>query len=68
MTNASTSESDLESRCALCKATKLGSPHFGLVIPINDVVVWLEATMIKILVLVDVRRNMKSGRKQFRGQ
>ena len=65
MTGDSTSETDLESQCALCKATKLASPHFGLVIPINDVVVWLEVTMMNTLVLVDVRRNMKSGRNSL---
>ena len=70
MTDASTSESDLESRCALRKATELAGPYFGLVIPINDVVVWLEGTMMKILVLVDVRVNIvgEVWSKQFRTQ
>jgi hypothetical protein len=54
-TNVSTSESGLESRCALCEAIELAGPHFDFVVPVNDVVAWLEAAVMKILVLVDAR-------------
>ena len=53
--NVRTSETSLDSRCALCEAIELAGPHFGFFVVVNDVVVWFEATVMKILVLVDAR-------------
>jgi len=53
--NVRTSETSLDSRCALCEAIELAGPHFGFVVIVNDVVFWLEAAMMKMLVLVDAR-------------
>ena len=51
----STSEGVLKSRRALCEAIELAVPHFSFVVIVNDVVVWLAAAMMKILVLIDAR-------------
>ena len=55
MTNVRTSETSLDSRCALCEAIELAGPHFGFFVIFNDVVVCLEAAVMKMLVLVDSR-------------
>jgi hypothetical protein len=39
----------------LGKTDKLAGPHFNCVVIVSDVVVWLEAAMVEVLVLVDAR-------------
>lgn len=51
-------KSDLGNRSALCETIELASPYFDFVIPVNDIIVWLEAAMMKILDLVDARINV----------
>ena len=53
--NVSTQGCGPESGYALCEAIELAGPHFGFVVPVNDVVAWFEAAVMKILVLVDAR-------------